>query len=172
MGIYSKEVFGGVSTPIVDGNSSTPLSTAVMTNIIEGYVAFNASNDTFKSVEQAKQFVSDITKTLVDNGDFTEENVNSIKTWVDKHYKMFSSKPVASNENKLFARIINSCEADDCPEIAEFQELQMKLNQKKANILAKYGPTISQEVISFVQRYGKTFDQTYIKEWTDMCGME
>lgn len=172
MGIYSKEVFGGVSTTIVDNHgTSTPLSTAVVETMIEGYVAFNAANDTFTSSEQAKQFVSDITKTLVDNGDLTDQNIETIKTWVDRHYKMFSDKALPINNNKLFSKIVATCNPADCPEIAEVQKLQAKLNAAKAKVLAKYGPSISQEVMTFVQRYGKTFDQTYIKEWTDICGV-
>lgn len=172
MGIYSKEVFGGVSTPVVNNNgTSTPLSTAVIETMIEGYIAFNAANDTFTSIEQAKQFASDTTKVLVDNGDLTDQNLESIKTWIDRHYKMFSNKSVPTNNNKLFNKIVATCNPEDCPEIAEVQKLQAQLNSAKAKVLAKYGPSISQEVMTFVQRYGKTFDQTYIKEWTDICGI-
>lgn len=180
MGIYSKEVFGGVAAPIVtDQGSATAcanhdashsLSCAVIETIIEGYLAFSASNDTITSTEQAKQVVSTITKELVDNGDITSTHLDHINAWLDRHYKLFSGRHTGMPcEKKLIGKIMENCDAEECPEIAEVQKLKAQLCAAKAKALAKYGPSICKEVMTFIQRYGKSFDQTYIDEWKSIC---
>lgn len=181
MGVYSKELFGGVPTPVVGdqgactacgrNDASGSLSTAVIETMIEGYLAFSAANDSITSLDQAKQFISNITKELVDNGDLDAAHIGHIQTWLNKHYKMFSGNPTCMPcEKKLFGKILENCDAADCPDIAEVQKLKAQLCAAKAKALTKYGPAICKEVTSFIQRYGKSFDQTYIKEWSDMCG--
>ena len=181
MGIYSKEVFGGVPTPIVgdqgastacgNNDASHPISCAVIETIIEGYLAFTAANDSINSLDQAKQFVSNITKELVDNGDISGTHIEHINAWLSRHYKMFSSQPAGMPcEKKLLGKILENCDATDCPEIAEVQKLKAQLCAAKAKALAKYSPAICKEITTFIQRYGKSFDQTYIKEWSDICG--
>jgi hypothetical protein len=181
MGVYSKELFGGVPTPVVgdqgactacgNNDASHSLASAVIETMIEGYLAFSASNDSITSLDQAKQFVSSITKELVDNGDLNATHIEHINAWLSRHYKMFSGNPTGMPcEKKLLGKILENCEATDCPEIAEVQKLKAQLCAAKAKALAKYGPSVCKEVMTFIQRYGKSFDQTYIKEWTDMCG--
>lgn len=181
MGIYSKEVFGGIPTPVTgdqgattacgNNDASHAMSCAVIETIIEGYIAFSASNGTVTSLDQAKQMASNITKELVDNGDMTATHLEHINAWVGAHYKMFSNNATGMPcEKKLLCKILERCDAEGCPEIAEVQKLHAQLRAAKAKALAKYGPSICKEVMAFIQRYGRSFDQTYIKEWTDICG--
>lgn len=180
MGVYSKEIFGGVPTPVVgDQGASTAcgnydashsLSCAVIETIIEGYIAFSATNNSISSLDQAKQFASNITKPLVDNGDITGEHLAHIQEWIGRHYQLFSGRTSGMPcEKKLLGKILEKCDAAQCAEIAEVQKLKAQLCAAKEKALAKYGPAICKEVMTFVQRYGRSFDQSYIKEWTDMC---
>ena len=181
MGIYSKEVFGSVGAPMLGDQSAAPacgnhdascsIAAAVIETIIEGYIAFSASNDTITSIDQAKQFASNITKTMVDNGDITGTHLEHIQAWIGRHYQIFSGRlSCMPCEKKLMGKILENCDVADCPDIKEVQELKAKLCAAKAKALAKYGPTICKEVMTFIQRYGRSFDQTYIKAWTDICG--
>ena len=182
MGVYSKEVFGGELTPAVgDQGSSTAcgnndashsLSCAVIETMIEGYLAFSAANDSISTLDQAKQMVSSITKDLADNGDISATHIEHILAWVERHYAMFSKRgPIVCCEKKLLGKILENCDASECPDIAEVQKLKAQLCSAKAKALAKYGPAICKEVMAFIQRYGKSFDQTYIREWSDICGV-
>lgn len=181
MGVYSKEIFGGVPTPVIgDQGASTAcgnydashsLSSAVIETIIEGYIAFSAANDTITSLNQAKQFASTFTKPLVDNGDLTGTHLEHIQCWIDKHTHLFVNRAAGMPcEKKLFCKILEKCDASASPEIAEFQKIKAQLCAATEKALAKYDSAICKEVVTFIQRYGRTFDQTYIKEWSDMCG--
>ncbi len=182
MGIYSKEVFGGVLTPIngdqgtatACGNhdASCPIASAVIETIIEGYIAFSASIDNITSIDQAKQFASTFTKEMIDNGELTNVHLEHIQTWIGQHHQIFSGRYAACMpcEKKLMGKILENCDASECPEIAEVQRLKAQLCAAKAKALAKYGPAICKEVTCFLQRYGRSMDQTYVKAWTDMCG--
>lgn len=182
MGIYSKSVFDGNVSAADTGidmhpscgnyDASNSIGTAVVKTILEGYVAYSASTESMKSIKEAQSFISDFTKELVDNGELTSADLDEMNNWVFNHPQMFANNVIAPRDQRLFSSILANYKDDDsCQEIEEVKQLRAKLAKANAKVLAKYGPAIGQEVLRFIQRYGRTLDKNYIKQWNDFCGV-
>lgn len=182
MSIYSKSVFDG-NVKTTDANvdmhpscgnydASHSIGNAVIKTILEGYIAYGASTESIKSTKEAQQFISDFSKELVDNGDLSSADLAEMNSWVANHPQMFTNTMTKPRDQRIFSRIIaNYAEDGVCDEIEEVKTLQSKLAKAKAKVLAKYGPAIGQEVLQFIQRYGRTLDKAYIKQWQEFCGV-
>ena len=171
MGIYSKEVFGGENTTpaiVTDSIDASRFTAAVAKTILQGYLAFSAETGTIKSSQEACQFVSNFTKELIDNGDLSSSDLDELTGWANSHAGIFSGNR-ASAEKKLVNKILANCtDTMNCPELEEVQKLEAQLKAAKLKAVAKFSPTIGQEVMQFVNRYGRSFDQRYTQTWTNI----
>lgn len=186
MSIYSKEEFIGpsgdmVGTPVVAPQVAAPaaqnteckdyLQSAVIITMIEGYIAFRAKNHSLTSITDALDFASSFTKELIDNGEITATQLEVIKNWVKAHAFMFTDGQGCC-KNKLLHKVLRNCgytcvagNASD-ESLTKYLQACDQLHRAEREALDNIGPCIKTAIQNFINRYGRSMDESYLKTWS------
>lgn len=192
MSIYSKELFtgpvAGATSPTATTPAPTPqaaestacsnhdasdcISAAVAVTMIEGLVAFRAQNRTLTNLNEALDFVSVMTKDMIDNGDITACQLENIKSWIKERSSMFVNTAECC-KHKLIHKVLDNCGftcngSTECgPEstIGKYLHAHDELHKAERAVIDELGPSIDNAITQFINRYGKLMDETYLKSW-------
>jgi len=171
MSIYSKENFAGNAASTANSNFdvSDSISSSVAMSLIEGYIAFQASNGSLKSVTQTLDFVSNFTKDMIDNGDLTLAQCEHIKNWVKGHSAMFTDRE-PNFKNKLVLKVLDNCNItcsseEDSTALKNYLNRKAEFDRLTCETMNALGPSIKNAISQFTQRYGKSMDDSYLKQW-------
>lgn len=192
MSIYSKELFTGPvagatsptattpaptpqaaeSTACSSNDASSCVNAAVAMTMIKGYIAFRAHNRTLTNLNEALDFISTVTKDMIDNGDLTACQLENIKSWVKEKSSMFVNTECCC-KHKLMHKVLENC-AFTCTgstacgadsTLGKLFAAHDAMHKAEREALDELGPSIQNAITQFKNRYGKVFDESYLKDW-------